>query len=158
MPRTQLPVSKEGWSALADARKPVARSTEMLTQLLVFVCSPKGQIAIQLAHRRIERRAIIAPVVPKPASNDGIEHPGQIFDRLVTALWQFPATNFCSNGLCRFYGNRRTEIELSNKFGCIRVGHTLLAATQRYLTMTPELLHEAGLWFERYATREGSND
>jgi hypothetical protein len=49
MPRTQLPVSKEGWSALSDARKPVARSAEMLTQLLVFACSPKGQIAIQLA-------------------------------------------------------------------------------------------------------------
>ena len=38
------------------------------------------------------------------------------------------------------------------------MGHTLLAATQRYLTMTPELLHEAGLRFERYATREGGND
>jgi hypothetical protein len=47
MPRTQLPVSKEGWSALSDARKPVARSAEMLTQLLVFMCSPKGQIAIR---------------------------------------------------------------------------------------------------------------
>src|SRR5260370_16167602 len=100
MPRTQLPVSEKSWSALSDARKPVARSTEMFTQLLVFVCSPKGQITIQLAHRRIERRAIIPPVVPKPASNDGIEHPGQIFDHLVTAFGQFPATNIRLNGLC----------------------------------------------------------
>ena len=93
MSRTQMPVSEQCWSALSDARKPVARSTEMFTQLLGFLCGPKGQITIQLAHRRIERRAIIPPVVPEPASNDGIEHPGQIFDRLVTALWQFPATN-----------------------------------------------------------------
>jgi len=62
---------------------------EMSTQLLVFLCSPKGQITIQLAHRRIERRAIIPPVVPEPASNDGIEHPGQIFDRLVTRCGSF---------------------------------------------------------------------
>jgi len=27
-----------------------------------------------------------------------------------------------------------------------------------YLTLTPELLHEASLRFERYATREVSND
>ncbi len=40
----------------------------------------------------------------------------------------------------------------------VYMGHTRLAATQAYLTMTPELLHEASLRFERYATRESSND
>jgi|SRR5260370_24514315 len=40
----------------------------------------------------------------------------------------------------------------------VYLGHTRLAATQAYLTMTPELLHEASLRFERYARREGSND
>src|SRR4029077_8710420 len=77
------------WSALSDARKPVTRSTETSAQLLVFLCSPKGQITIQLAHRRIERRAIIPPVVPEAASNDRVEHPRQIFDRFVAALLQF---------------------------------------------------------------------
>lgn len=86
MPRTHLPVGEKFWSALSEARKPVARSAEMSTQCFVFLCSPKGQIPVQLAHRRIERRAIIPPVVLEPTSNDGIEHPGQIFDRLVTAL------------------------------------------------------------------------
>jgi integrase len=38
------------------------------------------------------------------------------------------------------------------------LGHTHLAATQVYLTMTPELLHEASLRFERYATPEVHND
>ena len=40
----------------------------------------------------------------------------------------------------------------------VYMGHTLLEATQRYLTMTPELLHQANLRFERYATSEGGND
>ncbi len=40
----------------------------------------------------------------------------------------------------------------------VYMGHTYLAATQVYLTMTPELLHEASMRFERYATPEGSND
>ena len=34
------------------------------------------------------------------------------------------------------------------------LGHVDIAATQRYLTMTPELLEEAGRWFERYAQEE----
>ena len=38
----------------------------------------------------------------------------------------------------------------------VYMGHTYLAATQVYLTMTPELLHEASMRFERYATPEGS--
>jgi integrase/recombinase XerD len=40
----------------------------------------------------------------------------------------------------------------------VYMGHTLLAATQAYLSMTPNLLHQASLRFERYAIREGSND
>jgi integrase len=40
----------------------------------------------------------------------------------------------------------------------VYMGHTLLAATQAYLSMTPNLLHQASLRFQRYAIREGSND
>jgi integrase/recombinase XerD len=31
------------------------------------------------------------------------------------------------------------------------LGHVHISGTQRYLTLTPELLREAGLRFERYA-------
>ena len=34
------------------------------------------------------------------------------------------------------------------------LGHVHIAATQRYLTLTPELLHEASQRFERYARKE----
>ncbi len=40
----------------------------------------------------------------------------------------------------------------------VYMGHKQLAATQAYLTMTPELLHEANLRFESYAIREVGND
>ena len=36
----------------------------------------------------------------------------------------------------------------------VYLGHTYLAATQIYLTMTPELLSEANARFERYAAKE----
>jgi integrase len=39
----------------------------------------------------------------------------------------------------------------------VYLGHAELAATQVYLTMTPELLHQASGRFERYARREGSH-
>ena len=34
------------------------------------------------------------------------------------------------------------------------LGHTKLSATQVYLTMTPDLLHEASVRFEKYACQE----
>jgi site-specific recombinase XerD len=34
------------------------------------------------------------------------------------------------------------------------LGHANIAATQRYLTLTPELLREASFRFERYARGE----
>ncbi len=38
------------------------------------------------------------------------------------------------------------------------LGHVSVAATQVYLTMTPELLHAASLRFERYALPEVHHD
>jgi integrase/recombinase XerD len=40
----------------------------------------------------------------------------------------------------------------------VYMGHTYLAATQVYLSMTPELLQEASLRFERYAIQEDEHD
>lgn len=40
----------------------------------------------------------------------------------------------------------------------VYLGHTYLAATSTYLTMTPTLLEEAGRRFEQYALKEASHD
>jgi integrase/recombinase XerD len=40
----------------------------------------------------------------------------------------------------------------------VYLGHADLSSTQVYLTMTPELLHEAGTRFERYALGEENNE
>jgi integrase/recombinase XerD len=40
----------------------------------------------------------------------------------------------------------------------VYLGHTLLASTQVYLTLTPELLQQASARFERYAEKEGGHD
>jgi len=40
----------------------------------------------------------------------------------------------------------------------VYMGHARLAATQAYLSITPNLLHQASLRFERYAIQEGGND
>jgi hypothetical protein len=39
----------------------------------------------------------------------------------------------------------------------IYLGHARLTHTQVYLTMTPELLQQAGAFFERYAQREDNH-
>jgi integrase/recombinase XerD len=41
---------------------------------------------------------------------------------------------------------------------CVYLGHQSIAATQVYLSMTPELLAEASARFERYSGKEGSHE
>jgi integrase/recombinase XerD len=40
---------------------------------------------------------------------------------------------------------------------CVYLGHLSLAATQAYLSMTPELLAEASARFERYSGKGGGD-
>src|SRR5207253_7412568 len=54
--------------------------------------------------------------------------------------------------LTRWYREGKDVQKLLQQLS-VYMGHTRLAATQVYLTLTPELLHEASLRFERYATR-----
>src|SRR5437764_8189326 len=91
----------------------------MAAQLLVFPLGPKSQVTIQLAHRRVECRGIVSPIVADPTPDDRVEHAEQIFDRLVTAFRQIPASNLRPNGGSRFIGDCRTE----RTFSSIRLGN-----------------------------------
>ena len=83
----------------------------MGTQLLVFPLGPQDQVSIQFAHGRVERRTIVAPVILEPTPDDRIEHPRQVFDGLITALWQFPASKCIADCLRCLVRDRRTEID-----------------------------------------------
>src|SRR5713101_429795 len=89
----------------------MCRPAQMTAQLLILPIGPAGQSTIQLLHRRIERRAIIPPVILEPAPHDRVEHPGQILDRLVTASRQIPASNLCPDGLYRVIRDCWAEVD-----------------------------------------------
>src|ERR1019366_6147704 len=72
-PHTHLPVRPQLRIASRDSRDPMCRPAQMPAQLLVFPLGPAGQRSIQLTHRRIQRRAIIPPVILKPASDFRVE-------------------------------------------------------------------------------------
>src|ERR1022692_3973564 len=83
----------------------------MTAQLFVFPIRPMGQRAVQLTHIGIQRRAIVPPVKLQPAPDLWIEHPRQIFDGLVTASMQIPASNLLADRFPRFVGNGRAEVD-----------------------------------------------
>lgn len=60
---------------------------------------------------------------------------------------------FCVRRLTSWYREGADVQQLLPKLATY-LGHAKLAATQVYLTMTPELLHEASVRFERYACPE----
>ena len=49
-PRTQLPVSKELWTALSNTQQPLLGSAETVLQLLVFPRRPPGEHAVVQEH------------------------------------------------------------------------------------------------------------
>src|SRR6516165_9821655 len=110
-PHSHLPMGEQLRSATRGACDPVRRSSQIGTQLLVFPLGPQDQVSIQVAHGRVERRTIVAPVILEPTSDDRIEHPRQVFDGFITALWQVPASKCVANGLRCLVRDRRTEID-----------------------------------------------
>lgn len=50
------------------------------------------------------------------------------------------------------------EMTAPNRWSRRSVGHVALSCTQRYLTMTPELLNEAGKRFAAYAGAESCHE
>jgi len=63
---------------------------------------------------------------------------------------------FALNRLISWY-REGADVQRLLPFLSTYLGHINVAATQRYLAMTPELLHEASLRFEQYATKGGAS-
>jgi integrase/recombinase XerD len=61
---------------------------------------------------------------------------------------------FALNRLLSWYREGK-DVQSLLPFLATYLGHVNVAATQRYLTMTPELLHEASLRFQQYALEGG---
>src|SRR5271166_6026130 len=57
----------------------------------------------------MKHRTIIFPVILHPPSQDGIEHPRQVFQGFVAPQLEFPASDFLSDGLCSFVAYSRQE-------------------------------------------------
>jgi integrase/recombinase XerD len=79
--------------------------------------------------------------------NDGARYQPRLHDMRHT---------FCVRRLTSWYREGADVQHLLPKLTTY-LGHAKLAATQVYLTMTPELLHEASERFERYALQEVSH-
>jgi len=64
---------------------------------------------------------------------------------------------FAVHRLTSWYQQRANVQKLLHQLS-VYLGHALLASTQVYLTMTPELLQQASARFERYAGKDGGHD
>jgi len=53
---------------------------------------------------------------------------------------------------------KANSVPKKTKVGVLYLGHANIAATQVYLTMTPALLHEASVKFEKYVFGEVRHD
>jgi len=109
-----------------------------------FFCFRDGRALSQSAVRSAFRRLRVQAGVQR---NDGARYQPRLHDlRHAGAVHRLVAWYRSGADLQRLLPQLATYL-----------GHIDLSATQRYLTLTPELLHEASMCFERYH-REGLHD
>jgi len=101
-----------------------------------------------LTRQRIEKNFQRLRILAKIQRNDGARYQPRIHDLRHT---------FAVHRLENWY---RDGADVQRLLPCLStyLGHVSVAASQRYLSMTPELLREANRRFETYATPEVSHD
>ena len=122
--RTQLPVSKELWSALSNTQQPLLGSAKPVLQLLVFPRRPSGEHAVEVLPEGIKPRAVKPPVVLNPTPDDRVKHTGKIRKRRVAAQVQLPVSNRSPYGLAGFLRNGRTEVDEVLSLATLRASGT----------------------------------
>src|SRR5881398_3420500 len=93
-----------------DTFEPMAGSSAMASETLVFAGQPQHEFAINLPERGIERGLIERAVIIYPPPDFGVEHARQIDQGLVTAILQIPAPDLLTYCFSRLGADRRTEI------------------------------------------------
>lgn len=113
-------------------------SMNVITADSPFLCRRDGSILSQSAARNAFRRLL---AIVKIERDGGTRRQPRLHDLRHTAA---------VHRLVAWY---RSGVNLQERLPKLAtyLGHVDLSATQRYLTMTPELLSEASLRFERYA-------
>jgi hypothetical protein len=102
-------MGKQSWITPGNPCEPVCGPAQMALQLLVLPTGPADQGTVQLTHDRIQRRAIIAPVVLEPAPPLRVEPACELLQRLIAAHVQPPTTTLRPHLFARFVSHRRTE-------------------------------------------------
>lgn len=129
--------------------------------------------------KRLVIYAKVRRQLPRPARNDSTFFATRYGDPLPRSTAERIFRLLCERaGVCRTDGARfkprlhdirhtfalnrliswyREGADVQSLLPCLStyLGHVDVTATQRYLTMTPELLHEASLRFHRYAIEGG---
>lgn len=91
--------------------EPMAGSSAMALETLMFSGQPQYKFAINLSKCRIERGFIERPIVIYPPSDFCVEHMRQIQQRLVAAILQIPAPDFLTYCFPRLGTDRRAEVD-----------------------------------------------
>jgi integrase/recombinase XerD len=115
------------------------------TDPIPFFTSPEG---VRLSRNTLERRWKHLREQAGIHRSDGASYQPRLHDLRHT---------FAVNRVLSWY-RQGADVQKLLPHLSVYLGHVCLAATQVYLSMTPELLAEANSRFERYAAGEGNHD
>src|SRR5208282_2482630 len=104
----------------------------------------------------MKHRTIIFPVILHPPSQDGIEHPRQVFQGFVAPQLEFPASDFLSDGLCSFVAYSRQEAhEVFPPVVSSPPGSELIAQEGKLLVLMRSSSFGSARWHHRHTAQRG---
>lgn len=104
-------MGKEHWLSAGNTPQPLRCIPLMPLQSFVFPCRPSRQYTVKVLESGVQRRFVETTIVVDPATKHRIEHPGDSFQRLVTAQVQCPLSHDMAHLLGRLVAHRRAEID-----------------------------------------------
>src|SRR5208283_2371248 len=94
-----------------DTAQPYLCPQLMAFKPFVFASCPPDQYTIEVLQGRIHGRFVEESIVVDPPTKYRIEHPGEIVERLVTAVMQRPSSHDVPYLFGRLVAHRRAEVD-----------------------------------------------
>ncbi len=107
--RDQMPMGEELGLMLSDSIEPCPGPLGSATQSLEFLHGPSDQVLVDAPCDEMQLGAVEGPVVADPASDLGVDVPGDAGKVLVTAPVEVPGPDLLADRLGRFGAHGRVE-------------------------------------------------
>jgi len=136
-------MGEEGWSASSDTLQPSPGPAQVAAEPLELLLRPTIQIIADASENRMQPGLVEVTVVVDPSLHDGVDPPGKVAQREVTAHVEPPASNLPADPLGGGVADRGSKA-VEQLAGSAPNGAATERVTRARAVRLPRLRHKPG--------------